>query len=71
MGSPIVLYREKFKENEVTDSEEARMEVDWFLMQPSYEPEGLEVSVPEAFGYEFLSGCVIERFQKWYEKFCR
>jgi len=48
---------------------EAKKALDLFLMQESEEPEGLAVSAPEAYGYEFQSHGVIEMLEKLLDKF--
>merc|ERR1719401_2995780 len=49
---------------------EAKKAIDLFFMQDSEEPtEGLEVSAPEAAGYEFQSHGVIEMLEKLLDKF--
>eukprot|EP00445_Apocalathium_hangoei_P044368 CAMPEP_0203981248 /NCGR_PEP_ID=MMETSP0360-20130528/2068_1 /ASSEMBLY_ACC=CAM_ASM_000342 /TAXON_ID=268821 /ORGANISM="Scrippsiella Hangoei, Strain SHTV-5" /LENGTH=267 /DNA_ID=CAMNT_0050919771 /DNA_START=103 /DNA_END=902 /DNA_ORIENTATION=- len=47
---------------------EAKKALDLFL-QTSQDPEGLEVSAPEAHGYEFQSHGVIEMLEKLLDKF--
>eukprot|EP00428_Durinskia_dybowskii_P016832 CAMPEP_0170221440 /NCGR_PEP_ID=MMETSP0116_2-20130129/10408_1 /TAXON_ID=400756 /ORGANISM="Durinskia baltica, Strain CSIRO CS-38" /LENGTH=634 /DNA_ID=CAMNT_0010472119 /DNA_START=1 /DNA_END=1902 /DNA_ORIENTATION=- len=47
---------------------EAKRTLDLFLAQVS-DPEGLEVSAPEAYGYEFQSHGVIEMLSKLHDKF--
>jgi len=47
---------------------EAKKALDLFFAQLS-EPEGLEVSAPEAYGYEFQSHGVIEMLSKLHDKF--
>eukprot|EP00429_Kryptoperidinium_foliaceum_P081773 CAMPEP_0176215650 /NCGR_PEP_ID=MMETSP0121_2-20121125/16789_1 /TAXON_ID=160619 /ORGANISM="Kryptoperidinium foliaceum, Strain CCMP 1326" /LENGTH=312 /DNA_ID=CAMNT_0017554761 /DNA_START=63 /DNA_END=998 /DNA_ORIENTATION=- len=48
---------------------EAKRAIDLFLLQGSQDPEGLEVSAPEAAGYEFQSHGVIEMLEKLHDKF--
>jgi len=48
--------------------EEAKRALDLFLLQTD-EPEGLAVSAPEAYGYEFQSQGVIEMLEKLLDKF--
>merc|ERR1719188_1348316 len=48
---------------------EAKKAIDLFLMQDLEEPTGLEVSAPEAAGYEFQSHGVIEMLEKLHDKF--
>jgi len=48
---------------------EAKKTLDLFLAQESQQPEGLEVSAPEASGYEFQSHGVIEMLEKLHDKF--
>jgi len=48
--------------------QEAKKALDVFL-QDAQEPEGLDVSAPEAYGYEFQSHGVIEMLEKLLDKF--
>eukprot|EP00429_Kryptoperidinium_foliaceum_P020321 CAMPEP_0176036340 /NCGR_PEP_ID=MMETSP0120_2-20121206/17997_1 /TAXON_ID=160619 /ORGANISM="Kryptoperidinium foliaceum, Strain CCMP 1326" /LENGTH=420 /DNA_ID=CAMNT_0017369727 /DNA_START=76 /DNA_END=1334 /DNA_ORIENTATION=+ len=48
---------------------EAKKAIDLFLMQGAQDPEGLEVSAPEAAGYEFRSHGIIEMLEKLHDKF--
>jgi len=50
--------------------QEAKKAIDLFLMQDSSEePDGLDVSAPDAHGYEFQSHGVIEMLEKLQDKF--
>merc|ERR1719436_2344104 len=46
----------------------AKQAIDLFL-QTSEDPDGLEVSAPEAYGYEFQSHGVVEMLEKLHDKF--
>jgi len=48
---------------------EAKKAIDLFLVQEFAEPEGLAVSAPEAYGYEFQSQGVVEMLEKLLDKF--
>mmetsp|Transcript_92272 Transcript_92272/g.266309 ORF Transcript_92272/g.266309 Transcript_92272/m.266309 type:complete len:673 (-) Transcript_92272:81-2099(-) len=48
---------------------EAKKAIDLFLVQGAQDPEGLEVSAPEAAGYEFRSHGIIEMLEKLHDKF--
>lgn len=48
--------------------DEAKKTLDVFLAQTA-DPEGLEVSAPEAYGYEFKSHGVVEMLEKLHDKF--
>jgi len=48
---------------------DAKRAIDLFLVQDGQEPDGLEVSAPEAAGYEFQSHGVIEMLEKLLDKF--